>query len=104
MTLSVSADKRAHSRSPCNCVVNLTDDSDHIHVMMANNVSCGGLGVVSSNALTEGEFVQVKFKVKSTLMKGENDQHEVTAEVVQVRKQGGLYLAGLRFLEELTLH
>ena len=107
MSFFATTEKRAHARMPCNCIVNLTDDHDENYVMMASNYSCGGLSVISSNLLKPGDFVQVKFKLKGVGISpttGESLQHEKTAEVMQIRKMGALYVAGLRFLEELKVH
>ena len=92
-----ATEKRLHSRIEFNQLVRVEPYEGNILQFIGINYSTSGMALNGPRPLPLGDFVDLRFKINSA----QEQAFNITAEVVQSRRQSNMHIAGLRFLGEL---
>lgn len=97
MTMQLAEEKREHPRMGLNRLVRVKTHAGKSMQLIGINYSLTGMALNSKTPFQAGEFIELDFRLN------EQDQQEfnMTAEVVQNFKHGNMYVTGVRFLAEL---
>ena len=92
-------EKRLHSRVEFNQLVRVEPYEGNILQFIGINYSNSGMALNGPRPLPLGDFVDLRFKINSM----PEQVFNITAEVVQSRRQSNMHISGLRFLGELEV-